>query len=120
MVLNILDGHEDCGVDGTDADDTSGYAEGAKGGYEDYVADGADRDAAPGLEGRAGPAEDKGAHSGGCMEVGGKGAPGGGPEDPSSGKGDTRVAARKRCGDDLGEGEGQQNTMRMRVVSYPD
>ena len=115
----IKDGYEDCGVDGTDAGDTSGYAEGAKGGYEDCVADGADGDAAAGLEGRAGPAEDKGAHSGGCMEVGGKGAPGGGPEDPFSGKGDTRVAARKRCGDDLGEG-GQQNTKRMRVVSYPD
>ena len=54
-----------------------------------------------------------------CMEGGGKGAPGGGPEDPLSGKGDTRVDARKRCGDELGEGDGQKAS-RMRVVSYPD
>ena len=115
----VKDGSEDCGVDGPGADAMDGFAEGAKGGYEDRVADGAVADAAPGSEGRSGPAGDEGAHSGVCMEGGGKGAPGGGPEDPLSGKGGTRVDARKRCGDEIGEGDGQQAT-RMRVVSYPD
>jgi len=114
----VKDGFEDCGVDGPGADAMEGLAEGVKGGPEDRATDGADADAA-GSEGLSGPAGGEGAHPGVCMEGGGKGAPGGGPEDPLSGKGDTRVDARKRCGDELGEGDGQKAS-RMRVASYPD